>query len=107
MEIKFFQVRDRSTRIPVMAVRVTAADCERPEHGELRHAGFRESDYVFVTKLTGPETQYDPYEWPANPRTMHQAHLYIEKRWGELPGRGDVVDVEFILGETAVEKERE
>ena len=46
----------------------------------------------------------DPHEW--NSRTMTAAHVYIEMHWSELSD-GDVVDVEFILGETAQQKKSE
>jgi len=40
---------------------------------------------------------YDPYSW--DDRTFKTAHLYIEKHFDELCN-GEVIDVEFILGET-------
>jgi hypothetical protein len=49
---------------------------------------------------------YDPYNWPHDPRTKPHAHAYIEQHWHELRD-GDVVDVEFILGETASPKASE
>ena len=44
---------------------------------------------------------YDAYDW--RDRTMQVAHDYIEKNWGDLVD-GAVVDVQFILGETAAPK---
>lgn len=35
---------------------------------------------------------------------MHEAHKYIQQHWDELQS-GEVVDVEYILGETTVKKE--
>ena len=46
----------------------------------------------------------DPYGW--GDRTMHLAHLYITTSFDELAD-GDVVDVEFIAGETLVPKKAE
>ena len=41
----------------------------------------------------------DPHGWDANRgRTIRKAHFYIIEHWNELRD-GDVVDVEFILGE--------
>gem|GEM_PF-2943358 len=42
---------------------------------------------------------YDPYDWSGTPRTYREAHKYIKQNWGILES-GDVIDVEFILGET-------
>jgi hypothetical protein len=46
---------------------------------------------------------YDPYHWPRDPRTKPYAHVYIEAHWHDLKD-GDVIDVEFILGETTSPK---
>jgi len=46
---------------------------------------------------------YDCYDWPANPRTYRVAHDYIRHNWHTLED-GDVIDVEYILGETEVPK---
>jgi hypothetical protein len=46
---------------------------------------------------------YDPYDWVNDPRTKKTAHWYIEQHWAELKD-GDVVDVEFIQGETETAK---
>ncbi len=44
----------------------------------------------------------DPFEWGDN-RTRLFAHKYIAEHFDELPS-GAVVDVEFILGESAAPK---
>ena len=49
---------------------------------------------------------YDPYNWTKCGRTMNVAHRHIEANWDKLAS-GDVVDVEFILGETSAPKESE
>ena len=43
------------------------------------------------------------YHWPRDTRTRPHAHAYIEQHWHELRD-GDVIDIEFILGETAEPK---
>jgi hypothetical protein len=45
---------------------------------------------------------YDPYDW-RGARTKPNAHLWITEHWHEIAD-GDVIDVQFILGETAVPK---
>ena len=46
---------------------------------------------------------YDPYNWVRDTRTKRTAHSHIERNWADLRD-GDVIDVEFILGETAIKK---
>jgi hypothetical protein len=54
--------------------------------------------------LTQPNrAAYDAYEWPGDVRTFRAAHLYVEEHFDEIED-GAVVDVEFILGETAEPK---
>ena len=51
----------------------------------------------------------DPYKWESlglGPRTMPVAHNYIIENWHDLRD-GDVVDVEFILGESSAPKTSE
>ena len=57
---------------------------------------------VILTKLCGEgKATNDCYEW--GDRTYATAHRYIIEHWDELRD-GDVVDVSFILGETAAPK---
>jgi len=44
---------------------------------------------------------YDPYAW--GDRTFFVAHQYIERNWGSLES-GEVLDVEYILGESKTPK---
>lgn len=97
-EVKLIEVRDRATFIPAMAIRVSGED------GYLmRRAGF-ESPMVYLVALAVEKACYDPYNW--GNRTMNTAHLFIQDHWEELKD-GDVVDVEFILGESAAPKQSE
>lgn len=96
-EVKLFEVRDRATCIPVMAIRIS------PDMDEasflLRRAGFRDMKYVFVMRLEGGQVEWDSFHWGQGSRTMHEAHVYIEENWDELTD-SEVIDVEFILKET-------
>lgn len=106
MEIKLFEVLDRGTAIPVLAVRIVATKGD--EDYILRRAGYGAGQpCILVTNLARNETHYDLYEWSqANGRTMREAHAAIEAGWSTL-NCGDVVDVEFILGETVEPKPSE
>lgn len=94
MKGKLVEIRDDGTFIPAMAVEVSGED------GYLmRRAGFQ-SPLVILIKLVGGgkpgQWSYDPYAWGG--RTMPVAHQWIQEHWEELKD-GQVVDVEYILGE--------
>jgi len=120
MRVKLFEVRDRATFIAVLAVKLTADvqlttdDLElvgderigsrNPEHFLLRRAGYASAaiapswtgePYVLVAKLE--RAHYDPFSWDS--MTMVGAHRHIRDNWDKLSS-GDVIDVEFLRGET-------
>lgn len=96
MESKLFEIRDRMTFIAVLATAVSGAD------GYLaRRVGFNSERFIFLTRLDSAKSQYNSYDW--GDRTMAKAHEYIEQNWDTLNSE-DVIDVEFILGETETKK---
>lgn len=108
METKLFEIRDAATCIPAFGVLLTPKATQTRGQYEaeaflLRRAGFAlEEPHVMLVRLDGG-AEYDPYKWPRRSRTMHEAHRWISDNWYSLES-GDVVDVEFILGETEVAK---
>lgn len=111
MRTKALEIRDRMTFIPMLCVDMnpgmsydfTAAQqgCERYL---LRRCGYNCNGVpnVIMTRLDGSgKATNDPYGW--SDRTFTVAHNYIIEHWNELHD-GDVIDVEFILGETATKK---
>jgi len=120
--MKFFEVRDRGTYIPVVAftprdIHDSAHQTTRAEvvrHG-LQRSGFAARSVevglvleqsVIVVELSPVRASADPYDWPGQTggtRTMAEAHRIIESRWHYLRS-GEVIDVEFHLGETKVPK---
>jgi hypothetical protein len=95
-QVKFFQVRDAGTHIPVMCVMVLANDAD--DSRELRRAGFgKGTSYFLLTNLIGCQTRYDPFGWDDD-HTMGTAQRHISEHWPSL-GTGDVIDCEFIRGE--------
>jgi hypothetical protein len=52
---------------------------------------------VYLVMLATQVCRYDPYTW--DNRTMKVAHLFISANYADLLD-GQVVDVEFILGES-------
>ncbi len=102
MEIKLFEIRDRGTFIPAMAVK-PVSDNMVESWILLGRSGFnRETHCIYLIHLGGQQAKHDAYEW-GNSRTMHEAHKYIEQNFDTLQS-GDVIDVEFILGETTEKK---
>ena len=93
--IKLIEIRDRATFIAAMAIRVSGED-----GWLMRRAGFQ-SPMVYLVALATERACYDPYNW--GNRTMANAHHHISEHWDELKS-GDVVDVEFIRGETTEKK---
>lgn len=100
IEIKFLEIRDRATFLPMFAF-TTKSDLY-DQHYLLHRAGYApDSDLVMFGYLEGRACQYDLYNW--NDRTKQTAHDYIQKHWSDIKD-GDVIDVEFILGETTEKK---
>lgn len=112
---KLFEIRDAATFIPVIATRLIVNETGSLGEQELwllRRAGYDETQvtvsaaepYIILCKLDGVDARYDPFDW--NSRTMKTAHLDIRDNWDELTS-GDVIDVEFIKGESLTPKKSE
>jgi hypothetical protein len=102
MEVKCLEVRDAATIIPVICIR-PVWDNDRQLH-LLRRDGYRADEAeTCIIYIRGQcrGVSYDPYNW--NDRTNQTAHVYITEHWHELSD-GDVIDVEFILGEKPTKK---
>ena len=105
---KTFEVRDRGTTMPVLAVRLDPAnEAERWNHA---HTGYgrtaaEQAQHVICLRLSGGEGKFncDPQGWANDARTMPIAHQFIAANFDDLK-TGAVIDVEFILGETPTAK---
>lgn len=109
LHCKTFEVRDRSTFIPCYAVLTSPRDLEEADHYLLRRAGYGEGRrLVILGRLDCPRTNgsatYDPFAW--DNRTMRHAHHHVEENWDSLQS-GAVIDVEYMIGESATEKKSE
>ena len=101
MQVKILEVRDSATFIPVIAVPLAASNLL--EYRLLRSQGFAYGTlFIMVTRLNDSNSRHDPYAWCD--RTMSIAHKYIAEHYYDLVD-GDVIDVEYILGETTTKKE--
>ncbi len=108
MESKLFEIRDSATFIPILAVRLTPAS--EAESYLLSRAGYGldptyQGQYIILCRIVGGEldARGTPNEWGASTRTLSTAHHYIINNWEQLTS-GDVVDVEYIKGETSEPK---
>jgi hypothetical protein len=116
MEVKCLEIRDDGTFVPVLCVdmnpgeliKETPASIKTEWNGRrylLRRVGYPcdGRPNILMTNLSadGTPAWNDPYGWGG--RTKPVAHKYIIEHWSELKD-GDVVDVEFILGESSTKK---
>ena len=112
MKLKFFELRDKATFIPVFAFPTRSfgnelgCDPQDQERWLLRRSGFGPDSHCIVLgrlDCSGCDRNcsYDPYAWGG--RTYPVAHQYIEKHWNELQS-GMVIDVEYILNEKETPK---
>lgn len=84
------------TLIPVVAIKLTGPENEGEEF-LLSRAGFRGVECILLGKLTGGEFKYNPYSW--RDRTYETIHKYLINHFDEHES-GDVLDAEFLLGES-------
>src|ERR1035437_1497184 len=104
MQAKALEIRDKGTFIACLAVDMN------PSPGPAQRWLLRRCGYpcdgqpnILVTRLDadGSKASNNPYFW--GDRTWANANKYIIDHWAEI-NDGDVIDVEFILGETSAPK---
>ena len=101
LDNKVLEVRDEGTHIPVLAIRMLAKNGIQTYYVHGRMGYPRDGSGIAVIQLNDCDGNCDPYAWTN--RTMSTAHHYIYDHFDELVD-GDVVDVEFILGEKPTKK---
>jgi hypothetical protein len=104
MEVKCLELRDANTFVPVICVRPVPMN--EAQRYLLRRDGYRgdvTEPCIIMIDAQCRGVAYDPYEWRGDRRTKPQAHKYIADHWRDLKD-GDVIDVQFILGETTSPK---
>lgn len=95
MQAKALEVRDRATFIPIVALAMSAANEE--QRYLMSRVGFNgDGSQVIVMQMNDQRASSDPYDWS---RTMRVAHEYILRHFDELTD-GEVIDVEYLLGES-------
>ena len=107
MQTKILEIRDEGTYIAALAVNMNpTAFTGGPEAWFLSRCGYPCDGVpnILLTRLDGKgQATNDPYSWEGVGRTFPAAHHWIIEHWNEISD-GDVVDVQFILGETKQKK---
>ncbi len=106
MEVKAFELRDIGTFVPSLAIRVNPHN--EAERYLISRAGYgpdpdSQGQYIIFMGLHDLQAHYSPHDWGSANRTRTVAHQYIVDHWDELE-HGQVIDVQFILGETDAPK---
>lgn len=99
------EIHDRMTFVAGLAVKLESTD--PIEIWLMWKGGYHpqaNETFVALIHLGRGEGKVDPHEW--KDRTMNEAHKYIVKNFDKLT-TGDIIDVEFILGETTAKKTTE
>lgn len=113
MITKSFEIRDRATFIPVLGIRLVPES--EADHYLFSRSGYgvqpaQQAEYVILVRLEGGKVNatYNPVHWfdADGTRTLRVAHQYIIDNWYALES-GEVIDVEYLLGETAEKKQSE
>jgi hypothetical protein len=101
MITKVLEIRDKGTHIPALAIKLVPSN--EDERYVLERGGYSDAcPQVLLIKICYPQANYDSEMWGGG-RTMVYAHRYIMRYFDELTD-GDVIDVQFILGETTEKK---
>jgi hypothetical protein len=107
MTTKVFEVRDRATCMVVLAQKFEAMSPR--EVNLLARAGYgttrmNQGTYVSLVPIDGGHGAWtsDPYDH-GRARTLGVIHQHLLEHWSDYPS-GALLDVEFLLGETAAPK---
>lgn len=101
-EVKLFEVRDEGTFIPVIAVR-PSYDASAAEQYLWARSGYGarlddQHTYVLLAPVMSNRGALTSDVMAHGSRTLQVAHQHIKDRWDDLRS-GDVVDVEYIVGQ--------
>jgi hypothetical protein len=109
MKTKIIEIRDLHTCIPALAIQMHSLDRVRFYYLHLRAGYPKDGSGIVLMRLSDQKATVDPYDWPSltgDVRTLPMAHSWIIEHFNEISD-GDVVDVQYILNETAEPKHSE
>lgn len=105
MKTKMIEIRDAGTCITAIAIKTESQDDK--ELAFFRRGGWGSNSIILIKTNGDTIATHDPFRWrDGYSRTMFEAHRYIEQNFDELPENA-VIDVQYILNETDIEKESE
>lgn len=109
MRAKALEIRDIGTFIATLAVDMNpSGPMVGTQQYLLRRVGYPcdGRPNILITRLSGDgsKASNDPHYW--GDRTMATAHAWIIEHWDDIAD-GDVIDVQWILGETLTKKKSE
>ena len=99
MKSKMFEIRDYGTTITAIAIKTDPDNVNEFNH--FRRGGWGNESIILIKTNGEAHCEYDAFNW--NNRTMLTAHQYIEEHYDELENF-EVIDVQYILGETDEKK---
>jgi hypothetical protein len=106
MICKTLEIRDKGTHIAALAIKMLADNPVQAYYIHERSGYPRDGSSIMLMCLHDGRATNDPYEWQTlrmGPRTMPTAHNFIIDNFPTLED-GQVIDVEYILGETSQPK---
>ena len=101
METKLFEIRDVMTFIPVIATLIDSNTSDSQSGYLIRTTGYN-TPTILLGRLDGGKLSYDPHQEIFSGSA--EAHEYILNHWFDL-NSGDVIDLEYIRGDTKVPKQ--
>lgn len=104
LEAKILEIRDRGTFCPCIAILFRPETVDDPVTYLMARVGSK-CRTVFFGRLYDMRLEYDPTVHGPG-RTLNVAHTYCMTNWDDVRN-GDVLDVEFLLGESNKRKESE
>lgn len=126
METKLIELRDAATCISMIAIKMepfkdnalnkypilwrdksgVVSTLHAREEWILQHAGYGTDSepLILYFRIDQPsQWRWSSRDWPSDDRTFSVTHRYLEEHWNEVQNC-DVVDAQFILGETKIQK---
>lgn len=99
MLVKVFELRDKMTFIPIVAIKLVPHSVSEGYLCQRSGWNINPPHPVMISRLAGgDELMIERYD-----RTFGEALKYVTENFDTLTS-GDVIDIEFILGETTEKK---
>lgn len=108
MTSKIIEILDRDTFIPALVIRLDTEN--EKEKYLLKRAGYGDipKNYILLVEINGGYglCSCDVYDWDSRSLRVALSYLYKNDNFDRI-NPGEVIDIEYILGESEKEKESE